>query len=499
MKKKNHKTNKTGEIITGSSTSTSGSGYGSDSILDLSDDISIERIPIDSSSLTSNNNNNNNNNNSMGNNSNNTNTLPSGGSAIGVITDIGVRVTCKKYGIETEFRVVFPEQELMLFLDALCMTTHIRNLAEFKHIMHWDDKPDWIPVSSTINSRNPLIGTFIDPNNVEAQLNMSRMTVGDSDTGADDIDIDGEGYSGFSGLQGYSTSYDTNTISHMVSAPISMLMNTLSFNGNGGNGGNGNGSEYGTSKSHRMDMNRSTHTNTDFNASMSMNPNDRNNPNNPNNSYAHGQQSIGGGKQYIIQQSVMRRAITKAMDRYDRDARYSQTISRRGAFKWLPVAFTNDLVHGSWWFVFGALLTTVISVIILLNSYYPHQLLGVDRDMGLPLDLYRVTWVMLSVSGGLYFIGSLAFVRAVNEPPMRPLFPGWIHTSTDELLGSWLFFYGTVPSIPYSILYLYWFGNYWYLGMLVVAVISTMACYLFVLSCYPSDKVCICVYEILNI
>lgn len=408
-----------------------------DNVLDLSDSITIEKIPIDSSSAGG-----------SGNTSSNSTEYPLG-SAIGVISDIGVRVTCKKYGIDTEFRVVFPEQELMHFVDALCNITTIRNLSEFKRVMHWDDKPDWIPVSSTISSRNPLVGTFIDPTNVEAQFNMSRMTHG-SDDSADSLDAE---------LMGYSTSYDANALSNMVSGPISMLMSTLSFNGAENRVG---------SKSHKVAMERSHGSEL--------------------NAYG-AQQSMGGGKQYIIQQSVMRRAITKAMDRYDRDARISQTIARRGAFRWLPVAFTNDLVHGSWWFVFGALLTTVISVIILLNSYYPHQLLGVDRDMGLPLHLYRVTWIMLSLSGALYFIGSLAFVRAVNEPPMRPLFPNWSHAATDELLGSWLFFYGTVPSIPYSILYLYWFGNYWYLGMLIVAVISTMACYLFVLSCYPSDKV----------
>ncbi len=156
-----------------------------------------------------------------------------------------------------------------------------------------------------------------------------------------------------------------------------------------------------------------------------------------------------------------------AMDQYDRANRKLQTIARRGAFKWLPVAFTNDLVHGSWWFVGGAFFTTIVAVVILLNSLYDGILLGKDEDNGdLPLKLYRITWIMLAVSGGLYFIGSLAFVRAVNDPPMKPLFPCWSHTATDELVGSWLFLFGTMPSIPYSICYLYWFRNYWYLGML---------------------------------
>lgn len=185
----------------------------------------------------------------------------------------------------------------------------------------------------------------------------------------------------------------------------------------------------------------------------------------------------------------MRRAITKAMDQYDYNNRKAQTVARRGVFKWLPVAFTNDLVHGSWWFVGGALFTTIIAIIILMNSYYPSEWLGHDNSYnGMPRDLYRVTWVMLSVSGVLYLLGSLAFVRAVNEPPMQPLFPCSVHTATDELLGSWLFLFGTVPSIPYAVCYLYWYNNAWYLGMLAVAIIGTLGGYLFVLSCYPSEK-----------
>lgn len=139
--------------------------------------------------------------------------------------------------------------------------------------------------------------------------------------------------------------------------------------------------------------------------------------------------------------------------------------------------------------MFGSLFTTAIAVIILLNSYYPSKLLGEEHNIELPLDLYRMTWYLLSVSGGLFNIGSLAFVRAVNEPPMKPLFPCCRHTATDELLGSWLFFWGTLPAIPYSLLYLYWFRNYWYLGMFVISVVSLLGTYVFVLSCYPSEKV----------
>lgn len=48
------------------------------------------------------------------------------------------------------------------------------------------------------------------------------------------------------------------------------------------------------------------------------------------------------------QQSVMRRAVARAMDLYDVRSVKERTIARRGAMKYLPVLFVNDLVHGSW-------------------------------------------------------------------------------------------------------------------------------------------------------
>ena len=47
-------------------------------------------------------------------------------------------------------------------------------------------------------------------------------------------------------------------------------------------------------------------------------------------------------------QSVMRRAVARAMDLYDVRSIKERTVARRGAMKYLPVLFANDLVHGSW-------------------------------------------------------------------------------------------------------------------------------------------------------
>jgi hypothetical protein len=50
----------------------------------------------------------------------------------------------------------------------------------------------------------------------------------------------------------------------------------------------------------------------------------------------------------MTNQSVMRRTLAKAMDSFDSRSKKERVVARRGAFKYLPVFFPNDLVHGSW-------------------------------------------------------------------------------------------------------------------------------------------------------
>jgi hypothetical protein len=87
--------------------------------------------------------------------------------------------------------------------------------------------------------------------------------------------------------------------------------------------------------------------------------------------------------------------------------------------------------------------------------------------------------------------GSLAFVRALHQdPPMRPLMSSWYHFQNDELLGSWFFFFATIPFIPYSLIYLAGGGyrSLLFLGSLVLSIFVAIACFMFVLACYPSDS-----------
>jgi hypothetical protein len=85
--------------------------------------------------------------------------------------------------------------------------------------------------------------------------------------------------------------------------------------------------------------------------------------------------------------------------------------------------------------------------------------------------------------------GSLAFVRALHEdPPMKPLFTNY-HVQNDELLGSWLFFFASIPFIPYAGIFLANAGYHGliFIGMLALTIFVAFACFLFVLACYPSS------------
>jgi hypothetical protein len=74
---------------------------------------------------------------------------------------------------------------------------------------------------------------------------------------------------------------------------------------------------------------------------------------------------------------------------------------------------------------------------------------------------------------------------------MKPLFT-WYHFQNDELLGSWLFLFATLPIIPYCLIYLAasHFEPIYFLA-LGVSVVLVFGTYLFVRSCYPADGVSI--------
>lgn len=187
--------------------------------------------------------------------------------------------------------------------------------------------------------------------------------------------------------------------------------------------------------------------------------------------------------------SIMRRAVTSAMDRQSRADRDSRIVAKRVVMKWLPVLGANDLIHGSWWFVIGSIGILLTCIVVIVNKYY--EFLS-DDDSTLNKISFVTNWILLAISGFFSTLGSLAFVRAFHEdPPMTPLFPKWYHFQSDELLASWLFFLMTVPFVPYCLIYLSdsAYGSLLYLIALALAVVACLGTLLFVRSCYPSDRV----------
>ena len=147
------------------------------------------------------------------------------------------------------------------------------------------------------------------------------------------------------------------------------------------------------------------------------------------------------------------------------------------------MVFRNDLIHGSWWFVLGSILVVLSSAIIVANRYQRN--IGSD-DSKLSTGAYTTTWVLIAVSGVFYTLGSLGFVRAMNDPPMKPMF-SWYHLSTDELFATWMFFVGTVLLLPYCLVLLISEGSKLIVFMVFLLVIVIALQYIWVTTCYPSS------------
>lgn len=184
----------------------------------------------------------------------------------------------------------------------------------------------------------------------------------------------------------------------------------------------------------------------------------------------------------------MRESLVEAMDKYQAQTKKQKILKRRGAFIFLPIYFDNDLVHGSWWLVAGSIAVVIFTAPILANSYDPtHSALGTD-DSTLSQARFESVWWCILISGVFFTLGSLAFVRSMFEVPPKPPLLSWYHLSSDELLGSWCYFVGMLPAIPYSFIYIVAEKSATNLAYFAVSILLNVAAALFVRSCYPSQE-----------
>ena len=192
------------------------------------------------------------------------------------------------------------------------------------------------------------------------------------------------------------------------------------------------------------------------------------------------------GRKRSISISHMRSFIKREGKAATRAGKIRQIRSSRGAFKFLPVCFSNDLVHGSWWFVVGSLMSAIIPIFPLIDIYLP--LFSIPEGTVLQAFGKAVTWILCIISGLFFTIGSWMYVRAFDEPMPRPLLENYYHFSTDELLASWFMLLAVVPAIPLALVYLIPFPrDYTYVLFLVAAIFAVLASSGFIYTCYPNN------------
>jgi len=177
-------------------------------------------------------------------------------------------------------------------------------------------------------------------------------------------------------------------------------------------------------------------------------------------------------------------------------------VARRGVFRWLHVMCSNDLVYGSWYYVVGSVLCILIPIVPLVMIYDDLWGMGDAEDdvevdvegqqgsssssSSLPAAARTAVYSLLIVLGALYTAGSYAFLRAVESPRPPALFEGSRHAGSDELLGMWCVFLGTVLCVPITALHvaydptsaLFWLS-------LLVSVFFNLVILFGVRQCYP--------------
>jgi hypothetical protein len=63
--------------------------------------------------------------------------------------------------------------------------------------------------------------------------------------------------------------------------------------------------------------------------------------------------TAAGGRPRLASQSSMRESIQLRGKATTKKAKIMRIRKARRVFKWLPVKYSNDLVHGSWWMVWA--------------------------------------------------------------------------------------------------------------------------------------------------
>lgn len=202
--------------------------------------------------------------------------------------------------------------------------------------------------------------------------------------------------------------------------------------------------------------------------------------------------SVGGGNVSTCRLSTVKLTPRKKADitqeEFLRDSLDFQMAVRnaREVFHFLPVYGLNDMVHGSWWFVWGSVLSLLIAIIPLIDIY--DKFFTTPEATQLKAFDEASTWIFIIISSFFFTLGSYAFVLAFEDRPKKLLFKIPL-VENNEQLGAWLTLYAMIPYIPYSIVYIQYNPSrlaYW--GTFFASIFFTIAAVFFVYTSYPHDS-----------
>lgn len=199
-------------------------------------------------------------------------------------------------------------------------------------------------------------------------------------------------------------------------------------------------------------------------------------------------------QQVLTRRSSMRKTtaphddVTKRNPNESYDVIKQRILARRVVFKWLPCYCQNDLVHGSWWYVWGSALTVLIPIFPLISIYEGFWPIALAQFF--PDPPHVAAYLLIAIAGIFYTVGSWIFINAFREPIPDPMIndQNCPCFATDELFAVWMFMIGTLPFIPLMAMYVYYDPIPDFKLALFVVVLANVLFFIFSIAVSPLTK-----------
>lgn len=187
------------------------------------------------------------------------------------------------------------------------------------------------------------------------------------------------------------------------------------------------------------------------------------------------------------------RSLTQSSARTDHRTegeagRIDRIYTSRGALKWLPMhSLSNDICYAMYWFILGSIFTTLIPVVPLIAIC--EDLFWQTNEDFVPKYEHIGLYSTMIFCGVCWTLASYIFGRACEDEPLKPILSSIYCCATDELLSTWLMFFGIFPSIFICGVYLKHHPEdiEWRLG-LIGSIICTLLTLVFVYFFLPRQN-----------